>query len=164
MRDTAVERELIENDIYTLKNYLNDYACLGEKYITYPLLNPTAYTDLAIREGFFNYSLFGYGKFEENNLIALVLYNLPLPTCRLNSATLVFSVIDEELNAKELLLNSIKSLNDIGIKKVKASILQDTDSLNLSNFLLDVGFVQEIKLKDELGLNKNLQVFSYFSK
>lgn len=160
-----VERMLSESDIYQLIDFLNQDGKNEERiYYTNSIENTTTFTEIGLRKGFFDYSMFCYGAFEDNILTSVLILNLPTPMSKQKSANLTFISLDTGINKTIMLSNCIKvfSCNYGDITKLKICVVPSSGNESLVEFLQEMNFVKELELIDEFGEGINVQVFSYF--
>lgn len=156
--DNIIMRELNEDDIYTLMNLINNVNFNNKNsYYLSPIMSMDTLNDLFIRSGLFDYSTFGYGKFNHNKLESVILFSIPIHITFLRSASLHFANCEHDKIDKKLLSLSIASLKDNypDIMKIKIIANELKDESFIRSIIND-GFSKELELKNDIDIGNYL--------
>lgn len=152
-------RKLDENDIIQLVKYFKEID-LDDKTLYYvnQSLTKEFFSQLSLRDNFFNYSMFAYGMFEDRCLKDTVIFGLPYPIFRQKSCNLLFfSKQSVDVNLP-LLKKAIHTMFEICDDMVKVKVFNNWESNNVNNydFLLNLYFTKELEFEFKSGRGYSL--------
>ena len=127
--------------------------------------NIQEFDEVAIREHMFNYEIICFASFIDNKIESILYYVLPKDVSNVTSIELKLFTKVNSKKCNEFMDFSISKIKEIFgevYKRVNIYIKQDELNIEFKNKLKELKFIEEILLKNELGVNQNVVVFTRF--